>query len=138
MRASEKKRAIRELWQKAGKMIIMEARYKRQMGHFIIEKEEKDKKSELQYLILPGSRFRIIWDLIMLILISYICLITPFVLSFYMEVPSSLQAIDYIICAIFAVDIVITFFSAYFESSQLITRKSIIAIRLSYSQNYIE
>ena len=95
---------------------------------------DEKKKSNLRFLILPGSKFKAIWDVINLIFISYLCILTPHILSFEDEIPQTFGYVDTIICLFFALDIIVTFFTAFYQKSELITSKT--AITIQYAREY--
>ena len=137
MSQTEKKNSLQKLWKKAINQVIKENKTKKQGADFLKHAKSTEsgtKSNSLKFLILPGSYFRIIWDLLMLVFIGYMCIVTPFVLSFYTEISEGIEIFEYFICIVFAIDILITFFSAYYEKSQLITSKSTIALR--YIRSY--
>ena len=128
---AERGYAVRELWQKSIREVIKRWHLGQLTGALLgsVQAESHQKeKLKVKCLILPGSTFRIIWDLIMLILIGYMCLVTPFVLSFMDSLPPSLVTIEYIIISVFALDIVITFFSAFYSHSLLVVDRGTIAL----------
>lgn len=84
-------------------------------------------------LISPTSLFKIYWNMLMLVLIIFMAIIIPLRISFEETTPISWVIIDSVFDAIFTVDIVLNFLTAYEdENGMLIIDKKKIA------KNYIK
>jgi hypothetical protein len=69
-----------------------------------------------------------IWDVIMLALIVSTSIMTPFTISFYdNEANLSIQVYNYVVDGLFAMDIVINFYMAYYDENHelVVDRKTI-------------
>ena len=81
----------------------------------------------LKWIILPDNPWKVLWDLLMIMPLIYTCLVTPVDVAFYDTMPDWLVVCNTITDTFFSLDIIITFFSAYFHNDTLITDKSTIA-----------
>ena len=75
-------------------------------------------------MILPDENFKVVWDIIMTFFLFYTFFITPYRIAFDDET-LWLIIIDQIVDLIFFIDIVITFFLAFYNSQFILidTRK---------------
>ena len=71
-------------------------------------------------LIMPGSKFRILWDMLSVIQLLYISIMTPFTVAYLDDIPAGISYIETIICVLFFVDIIFNFFTPYLEHNKLI------------------
>ena len=80
------------------------------------EDEESENKKEIPWIILPDNPYKKIWDLLIAILILYSAIITPYEIAFSDSNKSSWFEI--LIDIFLAIDIVLTFFSAYTDEEE--------------------
>ncbi|OQR87469.1 tetrameric potassium-selective cyclic nucleotide gated channel [Achlya hypogyna] len=69
-------------------------------------------------ILFPTHRFRVFWDTVNLVLLAYVCTIVPYVSSFYSIADYQMSQwviADYITDVLYAMDIIITFRSAYVD-----------------------
>ena len=80
------------------------------------EDEESENEKEIPWIILPDNPYKKIWDLLIAILILYSAIITPYEIAFSDNNKSSWFEI--LIDIFLAIDIVLTFFSAYTDEEE--------------------
>ena len=80
------------------------------------EDEESENEKEIPWIILPDNPYKKIWDLLIAFLILYSAIITPYEIAFSDSNKSSWFEI--LIDVFLALDIVLTFFSAYTDDEE--------------------
>ena len=80
------------------------------------EDEESENEKEIPWIILPDNPYKKIWDLLIAFLILYSAIITPYEIAFSDSNHSSWFEI--LIDIFLAIDIVLTFFSAYTDEEE--------------------
>ena len=80
------------------------------------EDEESENEKEIPWIILPDNPYKKMWDLLIAILILYSAIITPYEIAFSDSNKSSWFEI--LIDIFLAIDIVLTFFSAYTDEEE--------------------
>ena len=80
------------------------------------EDEESENEKEIPWIILPDNPYKKIWDLLIAFLILYSAIITPYEIAFSDSNKSSWFEI--LIDIFLAIDIVLTFFSAYTDEEE--------------------
>ena len=80
------------------------------------EDEESENEKEIPWIILPDNPYKKIWDLLIAFLILYSAIITPYEIAFSESNKSSWFEI--LIDIFLAIDIVLTFFSAYTDEEE--------------------
>lgn len=68
-------------------------------------------------LIHPNSRFKIVWDLIVIVLSVYNSIIIPYEFAYSLDPSIFIEIIDYLIDSLFIVDIFINFRTIYFDKT---------------------
>ncbi len=83
------------------------------------------------FLIKPDSVYKIRWDILMCALIIYSVVVIPFRIGFDHEPPFGFHVFDWMVDCSFAVDMVVTFNTAYFDviAEKMIMNRNLIAIR---------
>ena len=74
-------------------------------------------------LIMPGTTFNFIWTIVVLLLLLYTAIVTPFVVVFIDNPPLPLFIWELIIDGLFMIDIIINFFTPYYDEGILIKDK---------------
>ena len=65
------------------------------------------------YIIMPNSKFKTLWNLIIILLLAYTSTVVPFQVAF-VDIDSFATVIfNYIVDILFGIDIIVNFFSAY-------------------------
>ena len=72
------------------------------------------------YTIDIKGKFKLYWEIIKLILIVYSIIITPFLFAFYLQKSNIFKGIQLIMDVFFTLDILIKFFSEYFDENETI------------------
>ena len=80
------------------------------------EDEESDNEKEVPWVILPDTSYKKFWDLLLSIVIMYCAIYTPYEIAFLEHFGFSW--FDIVVIIILAIDIVLTFFSAYTDSEE--------------------
>ena len=80
------------------------------------EDEESENEKEIPWIILPDNPYKKIWDLLIAVLILYSAIITPYEIAFSDSNKSNWFEI--LIDIFLAIDIVLTFFSAYTDEEE--------------------
>lgn len=62
---------------------------------------------------MPYTKFRAIWNIILIVLLIYTALLTPYYIAFINNTTTLQNIIDYAVDILFTLDIFITFISAY-------------------------
>ncbi len=92
--------------------------------HARVHEEVNEKRSRQRCVILPDSRFKVYWDGWISLLILASSVYTPLRVAFMEEVGSAQVAMELLVDAFFVGDIVLTFFSAYYDAQeQLVTQR---------------
>ena len=80
------------------------------------EDEESDNEKEVPWIILPDTSYKKFWDLLLSVVIIYSAIYLPYNIAFLENFGFSW--IDITIIVILAIDIILTFFSAYTDSEE--------------------
>ena len=80
------------------------------------EDEESDNEKEVPWVILPDTSYKKFWDLLLSIVIMYCAIHSPYEIAFLENFGFSI--IDIFVIIILAIDIILTFFSAYTDSEE--------------------
>ena len=67
-------------------------------------------------LIMEDNKYKQYWDLYIVCLIMYVALIVPYRLGFDLEDTNRWKIWSYVVDASFGVDIILTFFTSYFDA----------------------
>ena len=90
-------------------------------------------------ILFPDDSLRTKWDIFITILLIFTSIITPYRIAFYEVDVLSWKVVDYVVDACFAIDIIMNFFSAYYDGNdELIYNKKTIAIRYISSWFFID
>lgn len=73
----------------------------------------EDEIDPLPFILLPDNKFRMAWNVVTMILLLYTASFVPYRTSFIEEAPPGLVAWEWVIDALFVIDIIINFISAY-------------------------
>jgi hypothetical protein len=92
--------------------------------------DDKEETKKNKYVIMDDNRWKQYWDLYIICLIMYVAVVVPFRLGFESEDTKAWKTWGYILDVSFLIDIILTFFTAYFDadSSELITDPKQIAL----------
>ena len=80
------------------------------------EDEESENEKEIPWIILPDNPYKKMWDLLIAFLILYSAIITPYEIAF--SDTSKVSWFEILIDILLAIDIVLTFFSAYTDDEE--------------------
>lgn len=81
-------------------------------------------------IILPSNKLKKAWDFYVMLLLVYVALVIPYRVCFNIEDKSTFGIVfDLWFDASFAIDIIMTFFSAYYSKEKLVVNKTQIAKR---------
>lgn len=83
-------------------------------GHSIFSMDD------LNYIIYPDSFFKKIWNLFLTVLLIYTAIVLPYTICYLDETTSVLKTFELIVDISFMMDIVVNFFSAYFNETGII------------------
>ena len=72
---------------------------------------------------MPTSKFKTVWNLLVILLLGYTSTVVPFQVAFIDEDTSFAAFINYLIDVLFGLDIIVNFFSAYEDSNHRIEIK---------------
>ena len=123
LEGKEKSLAIREFWKSSIRKITF---LNKTIDIFKLinkdfqEKRDMNEKPNVKCLVMPGSKFRLCWDMISIVLLLYISIMTPFYVSFLDEIPATITNIETIISILFFADILLNFFTPYLSHNILI------------------
>jgi hypothetical protein len=84
-------------------------------------------------MLMPGNKFKMLWDLLMAILLIYIAIFVPYSIAFIRNKIPAVEAMDYLIDICFGVDIILTFFCTFLDSND-----KVITDRKKIASNYIK
>lgn len=82
-----------------------------------------------KFIIYSNARWKIIWDISVMILLIIVCLIVPYRIAFTQEETTGWLTVYYLTDLIFAVDLIMNFFTTFTDEKQMreITDHSVIA-----------
>ena len=83
----------------------------------------------LNGIILPNNGLKNKWDIYVMFLLLYTALFVPYRVCFEDSTSSAMQVFDYMMDISFAIDIILTFFSAYESNGTVVVNKKKIAIK---------
>ena len=92
-------------------------------------------QQQLDAVILPFSRFRTSWDVLMLVLVLWTAVVLPFTLGFAVEPDPGVVILEICLDVLFIVDICLNFRTAYVQSSFLVVDRR--AIRRNYVRHWL-
>ena len=131
MSPKTKSEALSDIWVTAISTIMAKQRIVN-MFKKPTEKEKKPKPVRKRLcLIMPSSAFKLAWTFVVVTLLLYTAIVTPFIISFIDEMPTQLFIIEIFVDSLFFLDIIFTFFTPYEKGDKLITCK------IKIAQNYI-
>lgn len=87
-------------------------------------------------VILPDSKFKLTWNMVVVVLLIYTATFVPYKVAFVEEPSKSDKVIDYIIDILFTIDIFINFMSGYEDEEEGKVIKNIRLIALSYLKSW--
>ena len=129
----EKSTAIKKMWLWAIKETITRNRIRGLLasilGRAIAKKKANENTNKYhKYLVIPGSSQKAAVDMVMLVLLLYMAIITPFIVSFLDGFPLFFSICENVVNALFFVDIIINFDTAFYLHNVLVTDRKTIAI----------
>lgn len=74
--------------------------------------EERDMK---WFVLHPKNRLRQVWSIVVIIMLTYTAIFTPYRLTFEDEIPYGWKILDYFVDCLFFLDILMNFLSAYYD-----------------------
>ena len=86
------------------------------------EDEGSDNERDVRFIIHPDNFFKKKWDLLIAVILIYTAIVLPYRVSFTDEDSKFNVILDYLFDAIFAVDMIINFFSAYIDNEDNIIK----------------
>ena len=131
LEGEEKKESIREFWRNSIRKVIY---IMRTVDIFkLLNKDSQDKREKNERhmgscLIMPGSRFRMCWDMISIVLLLYISIMTPFYVAYLDQIPATITNLETLISVLFVADIILNFFTPYLSHNILVFSHKQIAI----------
>ena len=90
----------------------------------ILKKQTRIMSFSKRFMIKPESSVKFFWDLMMLIVLIVLGLLTPYLLTFEPEGSEIVWTIDLITMIVFALDIILTFNTAFYMEGNLIQDRS--------------
>ena len=78
----------------------------------------QEKERPAAFIIMPESRFKIVWNMIMIILLVYTATIVPFRTAFMDEVSTNFEMFEYFVDFLFGCDLFVNFISAYVDQDR--------------------
>ena len=85
------------------------------------EDEESDFEKDIPWIIFPDNIYKTIWDLYIVILNLYTSIIIPYIVAFTEE--NEFSKFELIISISFAIDIILSFFTAYTDSEENLVKQ---------------
>ena len=89
-----------------------------------------------KFVILPDSKFKLTWNMVVVVLLIYTAIFVPYKVAFVEEPSKSDKVIDYIIDILFTIDIFINFMSGYEDEEEGKVIKNIRLIAMSYLKSW--
>ena len=80
-------------------------------------------------IIMPNAKWKVAWDFFIVILLLWVSIVVPFRLAFYDQDNKNWFITYTIVDCFFLIDIILSFFTALVDESEIITKKSEIARR---------
>ena len=147
-----KARNIHEMWRNAIKKVILINRVfytmkelnrdiklygvtNRNTASKIESKKEHAQKLILNAfcIIMPESQFKLFWSMIMILLLLITMIYVPYRTAFIDEPPLWLMICEYIMDSLFAIDIILCFFSSYYDDQD-----NLVIDHFTIVKNYIK
>lgn len=118
-----------ELWRKAKQKAVGGARIKSRFTELSenitmfgssrrIAVQIEDEMTPLPIVLLPDNKLRMAWNLVTMLLLLYTASFVPYRTSFIEDAPPGLATWEWIVDALFCIDIFINFISAYENSDK--------------------
>ena len=124
LQGEERSKEMRRMWKDAFRKVVI-------MNKFEKGRMKSDKIST-RCLIMPGFKFNTTWTIVVILLLFYTATVTPFVVAFVDKPSFQFMVFELCIDSLFFFDIIINFFTPYYDNNTLVTQKSKIA------KNYIK
>lgn len=83
------------------------------------EAQEED-KTKPKWIIKPSCTWKLWWDTLCAVMILIICIAIPYRLSFYSDKDNSLPTYIIAFEVLLLIDMILTFFTAYFQDLELV------------------
>ena len=116
VKGEERKKEIHRMWKDAFKKVLIMNRFEKNLN-------STSTKISTKCLIMPGSRACAFWTIVVILLLIYTAIVTPFVVAFLEEPSYSFTIFELCIDGLFAIDIIVNFFSPYYDNNLLVTQK---------------
>lgn len=85
-----------------------------------IKYREMNEYRSARFIIFPDDTFKLIWDIVILVLMMYTITLTPYRVAFIDSDTSTWMAIDYLIDSLFMTDVVLNCFMAYVNTDEVL------------------
>lgn len=91
------------------------------------------------WILFPDDNIRTKWELMITVLLIFTSIMTPYRIAFYDVDGTGWIIVDYLTDIIFTIDIVLNFFSAYYDNNdELVYNRKVIAIRYLKSWFFVD
>ena len=123
--SSERRREIRQLWRRSIGYALLTTRVLNILGFLEwrakpVRQASYSSMPKKKWIIYPDNKIKIAWNVIMILLLLYIATVVPYIIAFVPQEPLAFFIIDLSIDCCFLVDIFVTFFSAYYDSKNVL------------------
>ena len=108
------------------------------LDYKIVNKIDYILSTKPEYVLLPEGTFLTYWNLIIVLLLMYVATYMPFRICFHKQALTltSGDKVDLFVDSLFVVDIIINFFSAYYDTKTLLPVVKYKAIARNYVTGY--
>jgi hypothetical protein len=87
-------------------------------------------------MIMEENKYKQVFDMYIMLLVFYIAIVVPYRLAFSLEESKATKTISYVIDFSFFIDIILTFFTAYFDEPNCIMVENYKDIALNYLKGW--
>jgi hypothetical protein len=89
-----------------------------------------------RYIIKEDNKFKQVFDMYIMLLVIYVAIVVPYRLAFSLEESKATKTISYVIDFSFLIDIILTFFTAYFDEPNFTEVDNYKDIAISYLKGW--
>ncbi|KRW98530.1 Cyclic nucleotide-binding protein [Pseudocohnilembus persalinus] len=86
----------------------------------IDDQNQFSKENQNKWIIMPESKFKVIWNYIIVFFMIYTATLLPYLVCFVEEKIMFVYWFDQVMNGVFALDIILSFFSAYYDNDNIL------------------
>jgi hypothetical protein len=89
-----------------------------------------------RYIIKEDNKYKQVFDMYIMLLVIYVAIVVPYRLAFSLEESKATKTISYVIDFSFLIDIILTFFTAYYDEPNFTEVDNYKDIAISYLKGW--